>query len=705
MTLPQLSTNQKDLVDAGPTGRIFLEGAAGTGKTTAGVGRLLGLLEAGVPGDEILVWVPQRTLADPYYDALRTTPDLSGGLVTVLTVGGLARRMVDLFWPLVAEEAGFAHPDRPPTFLTLETAQYYMARLVRPLLDQGFFSSVAIKRPRLYSQILDNLNKAAAVGFPPAEIAERLGGAVLDDPEKIRIYRDAQECADRFRRYCLEHNLLDFSLQLQVFTGHLWGNALCRGHLLDNYRHLIVDNVEEDVPVAHDLLQEWLPEAESALLIYDTGAGYRRFLGADPESAYALKELCDEPVTFEGSLVTPEPLQALGEELARVLRRPAGRRAHRTPTSDNVREALFFEIQRYYPEMLDQVAAKIADLIHEDGVPPGEIVVLAPFLPDSLRFSLTYQLERLEVPVRSHRPSRALREEPVTECLLNLAQLAHPGWGFLPTRFDVAYALVQAVQDLDLVRAQLLTEVVYRTPEGVPRLAPFDEIRPRMQNRITYLQGGRYEGLRAWLEAYRAGEPAELDIFLGRLFGELLSQPGYGFHGDYEAGEITANLIESVQKFRWAAGESLAETGRPLGEEYLEMVREGVIAAQYIRSWQLEAREAVLLAPAYTFLMRNRPVDYQFWLDVGSRGWHERLFQPLTHPHVLRRDWPRDRIWTDEDEIEAELDSLHRLVRGLLRRCRSGVYLGLSELNDQGYEYRGRLLHAIQRVLQTLPSP
>jgi hypothetical protein len=351
------------------------------------------------------------------------------------------------------------------------------------------------------------------------------------------------------------------------------------------------------------------------------------------------------------------------------------------------------------------VAGQIAALIHQEGVPPGEIVVLAPFLPDSLRFSLTYQLEGLEVPVRSHRPSRALREEPVTECLLNLAQLAHPAWGLRPGRFDVAYALVQAIQDLDLVRAQLLTEVAYRSSNEATALAPFAEIVPRMQNRITYLQGGRYEGLRAWLEAYQRGRPEELDIFLGRLFGELLSQPGYGFHGDFEAGEITANLIESVQKFRWAAGEQLAAAGRSLGEEYLDMVQQGVIAAQYIRSWQLDDEEAVLLAPAYTFLMRNRPVEYQFWLDVGSRGWHERLYQPLTHPFVLRRDWPAERAWTDEDEVEAELDSLHRLVRGLLRRCRTGVYLGLSELNDQGYEYRGRLLYAFQRVLQNLPAP
>jgi hypothetical protein len=128
-----------------------------------------------------------------------------------------------------------------------------------------------------------------------------------------------------------------------------------------------------------------------------------------------------------------------------------------------------------------------------------------------------------------------------------------------------------------------------------------------------------------------------------------------------------------------------------------------VVAAQYIRSWQLQPEDAVLLAPAYTFLMSNRPVDYQFWLNVGGRGWWERLYQPLTHPYVLSRHWPpseESAIWTDTDEVETRQDALCRLTLGLIRRCRRKVYLGLSALGEQGYEQKGALLHAIQRVLR-----
>ncbi|MCJ7620539.1 MAG: hypothetical protein MUP64_10025, partial [Anaerolineae bacterium] len=195
-----MSREQLELMQRPVEIRVFLQGPAGSGKTTAGVRRMLHVLDSGVPGEAVLVVVPQRTLATPYYDALHS-PDLApGGQVTVLTVGGLARRMVDLFWPLVAEKAGFGHPERKPTFLTLETAQYYMARVVRPLLDQGYFESLVIDRNRLYSQIIDDLNKAAVVGFPYTEIGERLKAAWGGDPAEKRIYDEAQECATRFRQ-------------------------------------------------------------------------------------------------------------------------------------------------------------------------------------------------------------------------------------------------------------------------------------------------------------------------------------------------------------------------------------------------------------------------------------------------------------------------------------------------------------------------
>ena len=603
--------------------------------------------------------------------------------------------MVELFWPLVSREAGFLQPDAPPTFLTLETAQYFMAKLVNPLLDEGYFESVVIDRNRLFSQIIDNLNKSAVVGFQVSEIGERLKAAWSGKPAQLRVFDDTQACASLFRQTCLENNLLDFSLQVEVFWKYVWPLDGCQNFLKETYRHIIYDNLEEDTPFAHYLIAQWIPNLDSVLLIYDENSGYRRFLGADPDGAYDLKNCCAYQLTTSSSYVMAPPIRALNTQFEQVINH---QQISQSP--DDPRLALEFHTSRFFPQMIDWIADNTASLVFDQQVRPSEIVILAPYLSDALRYGIMQRLEQRSIPARSHRPSRSLREEPTTNALLTLAKLAHPEWELGVTKSDLAYMLLQTIEGMDLVRSHLLAEIIFRPRNGRPHLDSFDPIIPATQQRITYLAGERYETLRVWLENYQKYPPLELDHFFSTIFGEILSQPGYRFHTNYDSGSITARLIESIQKFRRAAFNFLASKAIPTGKEYIRMLEQGVVAAQYLQSWQPEDENSVLIAPAYTYLISNYPVTAQFWLDIASRSWSERLSQPLTHPYVLSRNWPRDRVWTDNDEVEVSQDALYRLVTGLLHRCRWKVFLGLTDLGEQGYEQRGPLLRIINQIFQ-----
>jgi hypothetical protein len=692
MPRPTLTDSQTALLHPAGGERLFLEGPAGCGKTTAGAARLASLIESGVSGGELLVLLPQRTLATPYLNTLLELDSLKGSLPSIITLGGLARRMVDLYWPLVAKPGGFARPTHPPVFLTLETAQYFMARAAAPLLEKGYFESLAIDRNRLYSQVLDNLNKAALVGFPPESYAERLKGAWVGLEAQALLYDQAQEVATVFRLFCLAHNLLDFSLQLDVFINIVWKLPEVRSQLVDTYRHLIYDNIEEDTPVAHDLLLEWLPSFDSALLIHDLDGGFRSFLGADPVSALRLKDACPTKVEFSDSFTVSPELNAWAAGVNATL-------IHTPNVITSPTPAVSAVSHRYQPEMVVWTASEIERLIREENQDPGGIAVLAPILGDTLRFLLVEELERRGIAAQSHRPSRSLREEPAAECLLTLAALAHPAWGITPSAFELQKCLIQAIEGLDPVRAHLLTKVVYRKTKENTSLVEFAGVTSELRERITYVAGNRFDHLKEWLGAYRAEPPLALDHFISRLFGEVLSQPGYGFHRDPAGGATAASLVESIRKFRAVLSES-GEDPPELAPEYIAMLKQGVLAAQYLGDWNERRPDAVWISPAYTFLLRNTPVDIQFWLDIGNQAWWERLYQPLTHPHVLSRNWQPGAHWTEQDELDNNRAVLARLVTGLIRRCRKKLYVNYSELSSQGYDQRSPFLHAIQRSLQ-----
>jgi hypothetical protein len=702
MKVGQLDTTilfefQKEISRAPFEGSIFLEGPAGSGKTTTGVNRLLHMVNSGIPASSILIILPQRTLGKPYQQALRNPDFPAGGLPTLLTIGGLAQRIVRLFWPAIAQSAGFKVPNNPPVFLTLETAQYFMARTVQLLLEKGYFEQIVINRNRLFSQILDNLNKSALVGFPHTEISERLKSAWIGKPSQLVIYDQAQECANLFRNYCLDNNLLDFSLELEIFAQHLWPSYLVRQYLNNQFRHLIYDNIEEDVPVAHDIISEWLPDFESSLLIYDEGGGYRAFLGADPDYAYGLRDKCDTVKSIDTNVISSLNLKDFNHALFAAIKRD-----YSFTINNSVQQAFSFNHQRFSTQMVEWVCQKTAELVHEDGISPGEIVILSPFLSDSLRYSLMNRLKDVDISTYSHRPSRSLRDEPAAQVFLTLAKLAHPQWE-LETRLDeVRSALSHSIDSLDLVRADLLTRIVFKPKSKDGPLLDFAPIIPEVRERITYSIGEHYSTLRDWLQKYREAESVELDIFFTRLFGEVLSQSGFGFHNNYEAAGIAAQLIESVQKFRLVTEPSHTDPLTTTGKEYLRMVQEGVLAAQYLSQWETEPKDAVLIAPAYTYLISNHPSRIQFWLDTGGLGWWERLYQPLTHPKVLSRHWQPGRLWTDQDEVQVNQENLTRLTGGLIQRCRDHIYLCSMKINERGSEERGPLLQSIQSILRRL---
>jgi UvrD-like helicase family protein len=636
------------------------------------------------------------TFGRPYQLAVHSAA-VEGGTVEISTLAGIARRAVETYWPLVAAPMGFAHPEREPLFLNIETAQYFMARIAAPTILSGQFDAVNVSPQRIISQVLDNLNKAALLRFPLDDVANRLVTAWGErHSSRPPVYQTAIDLAAGFRTYCLRHNLLDFSLMVEAFTTVLLNDPQFSAALQQRYDYLIADNVEEDNPASHDFIRWLLPHLKGALVVYDTEAGYRFFLGADAEYAYRLADACETRLTMEDARVASPALVSLGNEFRRSL----GPEVYQPPETNDDNDPLTafqFAFNQYYPQMIDWTADRIIELIGQ-GVEPREIAVLAPYLNDSLRFGLTYRLNQANVPTLSHRPSRALHDEPATRALLTITALAHPTWSDPRPVADVADAFSQVIGGLDPVRARLLASIVYRT--GGAQLSSFKLINPQMQERISFVVGERYEELRDWLARFapEAGS-VPLDHFLRRLFGELLSQPGYGFHDNLEAGRIASQLIESAQRFRQTLYTEELRDWNGAGREYLAFVQQRLFAGLHVQSWRDEDSNAVFLAPIPTFLLRNRFVDYQFWLDVGSNSWWERLDQPLTQPYVLRRSFPDAIVWNDDMEYEAQEDMLYRTVMGLSRRCRKKIYLGITSLGEEGFEQRGPLLRVFQQIL------
>ncbi len=665
-------------------GRYYLVGHPGTGKTARLVQQLAALLAAGVRADRILVLVPQESGARRFQLALGATKRRL--LPQIETFSGLIQRHVALFFPRIAPRAGFAASAREPIWVNVELAQYLLDQLIAPYLDQ--FSDLRMTRARLLVQILDNMNRAALTGFPLEALAERLSAAWRGEAGRRRAYQAAQAIALDFRRFCLAHGLVDFSLSVELFRAHLLSADFYREYVAAHYRYVLADNIEEGAPVIHDFLSLLLETVEDAWLVEDDPGGYRLNLGAEPESARALRAACDQVQHITNARLAdgapPSPAhfaQALMEAI--VKRQRPTRPAHPQPAE--------FACLRYWVNMIQAVAERIAALVAQ-GTPASAIAVVAPVVEDVLQFELAERLGAHQIGLHTLRPSRPLIDQPLVRALLTLARLVRAGWGSPPTPQDVARALASVIAGLDVLRAQRLVQADQHG--GAAPRVPVD---PSLQ--------ARYAALRAWLaEADQAKLP--LDAFWERLGAEVLSQPGFVLAADAEAAAVCAKLVASARAFRRAfqlAGLQPASTAEAhedaLDLAYVEALTQRLLAAEYAPERLPEVPAShVLLAPAYTYLTGGYRSRYQFWLDIRSPSWHQRFHQPLTHPYVLSRaGWAGDG-WTDADEQRANRDLLARVVGGLAFRCDERIYLFASALNASGEEDDSMLAGALERM-------
>ena len=421
---------------------LFLEGPAGAGKTTRAIARIQSLIEGGVSPGAILLLTPHRSYTRPYEEAIGQGTCYALGQATV---GGLARRYVSLFWPAIPPHSKYPFSaSLEPIFLTYEVAQYFMARLVSPLVEQGLFADLKLTRNRLYSQLLDNLNKCAVNDIPLDDLGSYLEAARISEETADGRVDEISSTVASYRQFCAQYNLIDFSLYLELFKDLIRKVQPARDYLFAQYQHVIYDNSEEDVPLAHDFVRYWMrhPDSrlESVLVVYDQEAGFRKLLGANPRSAYTLKEECGDHLLLEENPRVPASLQALGRGLIKAIAN--------APLDDVERgsgERRFHVYSdRLHHQMVQRVVGQVGDLV-ESGELPEEMAVISPFLSDSFYHALSAGFEREGISCYGHRPSRSLRDEPVTKVLLTLTTLAHPSWGLArPSRVSLGPKLCLA---------------------------------------------------------------------------------------------------------------------------------------------------------------------------------------------------------------------------------------------------------------------
>ena len=684
------TTRQKELIEADPSARIYLSGKAGCGKSTAAAERVRFLMEYTDAWPQILIFTPGRNFNEPY----RGLYSREGIRPQATSYNSYVQNSLKLFWPLIAEKTEMGNKNSYPMFLTIEAAQIIMAKLIRGKREEGYFNSLTAAPSRVFNQVMLAMHKCAAAEIPFDDYAQIMRESWGGDGALLPVFEQTMECGKIYREFCLRNNLLDYSLQLEIFTKHLLSHPTYREWLKNQQLHFIFDNLEEEVPAAHHFVREIEPLCSSLLLITDKDGGYRSFMGCDPLSAETLREICPLQITFDQSFVSSPAVQSM----ERVIVDP-GLTNKDLPVSP--RSAFSFASGHHYPEMIKKAVNDVANLVWTQGVDPKDIVIIAPRVSDVLYTEMERGLWEQGIKVYLHRPSRPLLNERVTRSLLTLCEIVKPIPGTQVRLLDIVQMAQCFIEGLDPMRGQLIVGGMFRErkhddPDPIEYdIKPFASLSAEKRSRIPAHIAERFEILRSWIEQQRKNKAISPERIISEFFTDILIRQG--FITDQETNLGIRKAADSMTKYKavldYLDGHAVPGSSLPDWTDYFELVGLGMINAKYYEELYAQPDNTVLISLTSAFLSMNRSADYQIWLNVGAPRWWERFYGELTNDAVLSRFWPPEKKWDALTAAAYNDAHMTRQICGLLRRCRVQVKAYASELNESGMEQKSKLLY------------
>ncbi|MEM9775901.1 MAG: hypothetical protein AAF902_15095 [Chloroflexota bacterium] len=556
--------------------------------------------------------------------------------------------------------------------------------------------------------MLDNMVRAAFNGLTVEDAIEKQLVSWGADPEHRRQLKDAEQAALQFRGRCFANSLIDTALIIDIFNRFIVNDPQLYAAQIGRYRHLLIDNVEEQTPVGVEFVRKLLAPGspiETAVVAQDDGGGYKRFLSASPQLAKGLDTAADVSVRLTQNFNEADNVYQIAHQVNHFLlgTQPNG-------AEEQIRDSIVGHLHtRYRRQMLSQVGPVIKQMMAAENLEPSDFAIILPYMDGALRFKLTQSLNQSGLPYQINRRRESPREVPQVRAWLTWLLLANDWrdntvdsdrFGLIkPSTHDIAEALSLSIQGLDAVRARMLADALYDQNAGI-----FND-RSLLTNQQIERMGEHHldavDTLVSWLNAHgnRSDNPLSPDFFFYGLFSEVLSHPPFQNRADTGLAEVCDWLIQMASRFRQAGDRVIDGSSESVGLALVQGIYSGLVTANPPAVGDPPDPDGVFISTIQTYLLEERPVPVQIWLETSATGWWDLPRQPLSNGFVLDPRWSINQTWTLEDDVRIRNEQLSRIVVGLCSRCSKGIFIATSDLDRRGARQDGPLFKAIQLFL------
>ncbi len=658
--------------------KLILCGETGTGKTTRLMAEYKRLIEEGrIRSEEILVLLMNRNQSLSWRE--KSSLSVSGRIIRT-SFFGFVQEEITTFYSLVLKKAPeIKKKSIKPVFLTFESSQYLLSMLIESRRNSSeAFSTLADRDSKIAIDISSDFVKAAAASLSYKDIGARLYSALeVQNDDKKNIFVEVDRIIESYRKRCLECGVMDFAMAMDFYNSILLKDEEYIASLKRRFKYLIVDNLEEAVPMQADFISMFLDIIDGALISYNKDGGYGSIFGGNKE--YVEKKVLSK-CEIEKINVKPFTCKQEMTEFSEMLFEGLMNKDKKVKLNADGVNIIRMPETVLRSDMLEEASKTVNNLL-EEGYKPSEIALVSTFADIVTEYVLESKLLKYGFKITNIARKSRFIDNKFVYALITFAYLCHPDEKIVPTKDEVR-ALVSMLLEIDPIRSSILANIICSQN-------PFAEFPPvenkEIISRIGYSNVNQYNFIRNWINEYRKGEPLDIDVFFQHVFTEILLVYG----ADEKDIIDIKRLIDSSHSFK----ETISRFNTiDVNKGFLSMIKNGVKSAESI--FDMEERgndnEIVLCTPM-TYLSNSLEHKVILMLGISSAHWTPRCAKEISNPYVLSPTWLMGDTYTEEVEAENQKKNIAVVLKALIRRCGEKFITFESRYSSDGFENDGML--------------
>lgn len=714
----------------------YIEGPLGSGKTKHLVQRACDLMSNG-QSSALLVLCSntsrKRSFQERCYQYLSKNNLAPLSEPPIYTYAGLVRTMLFDHWPDVEMRLKSATPNSRsvirPVLGGIEDTERLLKRLIA--LEKHHSPESLIEFPGSETALIRQLIRRARLrsenGLSRQDMEERdkqLGQPCI--PTITKLERQLDQLSYQLR-------LLDPNKQLDVFHGLLSDtNSLLHQRLIQQVQHLIVDDVDETIPVQQKLIQHLAPSVNTLTLAVDIEGGSRRgYLNAYPYDWPALKQLrAGETLQL---IRQDKVYQRASELLAEWEEKdwPATQTESESESDSNSDSEFSIQI---HPEsstrltMLDEAL----ELLKAQRWAPGDVAWVIPQQDPLFLQQLHHRCQQANIPTQLLSGTQRPIDHPICRSYLYLLQwLNAANWKTPLSVLEIKTILVHGLQ-LHIIPSTTMdewakeihthhrnqcadsknTEQSQQSQQPPPQTEtsetlPIENL-PLIPDPDTLDIGEKLnpEAKKRAVELANKLESLRNQSFGKQLYNVFLEVITPFIQHREEPFTSIRQLIESYQHFAHTAPQLLEQhlildpqaTMTSLQAQWLMDVKHGVLADTPASPFQVDPDALLVGTPQKLIdIEAHRPI--YVWLDTSHREWARSDNAPLYNA------WVHSAVWDGSDTAFSETFNRHvirkragHITRTLMLLTGKELHAFSSSMDELGFETQGDLHPCLQAI-------